>query len=167
MKRVYMAGAYSADNIVDCLKNIGRGQKYSADVFMMGHFPFCPWHDRSYTMENWDKELTVKQFQDFSMAWLEVSDCVFLVPGWENSKGTLAEIKRAKELGIPVYNGMNNFIIGLKLEPIIKNNTVLRVIRENFNGECPNCGSSVRWRWKFWLKNRGCINSKCKNFKEN
>jgi hypothetical protein len=31
-----------------------------------------------------------------------VSDVVFLVPGWENSKGTAMEIERAKELGIPI-----------------------------------------------------------------
>jgi hypothetical protein len=37
------------------------------------------------------------------MAWLEVSDAVLLIEGWEKSKGTLAEIERAKALGIPVF----------------------------------------------------------------
>jgi hypothetical protein len=36
------------------------------------------------------------------MGWLEVSDCVYVLRDSENSKGTLAEIVRARELKIPV-----------------------------------------------------------------
>jgi hypothetical protein len=35
---------------------------------------------------------------------------MILVPGWENSKGTLAEIARAEELDIPVYYSMEELI---------------------------------------------------------
>lgn len=102
MKKVYVAGAYSADNILDCLKNVGRGEHFSSQIFMMGFAPFCPWHDKDYVIKNWDQDFTVQQFYDYSITWLEASDIVFLVPEWENSKGTLAEIKRAKELGLPI-----------------------------------------------------------------
>lgn len=103
MKRIYVAGAYSANNVIDVLKNIGRGEYYSAKLFMLGYAPFCPWHDKDYVIKNWDKEFTVQQFYDYSMAWLEVSDGVFLVPGWKESKGTLNEIRRARKLNIPVF----------------------------------------------------------------
>jgi len=102
MKRVYVAGAYSADNIIDCLKNIGRGEDYASQVFLFGYAPFCPWHDKDYVIKNWNTDFTVKMFYDYSMAWLEVSDIVFVIPGWEQSKGTLAEMERATELGIPI-----------------------------------------------------------------
>jgi hypothetical protein len=102
MKKIYVAGAYSANNVLDVLKNIGRGEDYSAKLFMMGYAPFCPWHDKDFVLRNWDKDFTVKMFYDYSMAWLEVSDIVFVIPGYENSKGTLAEIERAKELSIPI-----------------------------------------------------------------
>ena len=102
MKKVYVAGAYSGGNILECLKNIGRGEEYSAKVFMLGYAPFCPWHDKDYVIKNWRDEFTVKMFYDYCMVWLDVSDIIFVIPGWENSKGTLAEIERAKELGIPV-----------------------------------------------------------------
>lgn len=102
MKKVYVAGVYSANNIIDCLKNIGRGEEFSAKVFMLGYAPFCPWHDKDYVIKNWDKDFTIKMFYDYSMAWLDVSDVVFVIPGWEQSKGTLSEIARANELGIPV-----------------------------------------------------------------
>ncbi len=102
MKRVYVAGAYSADNVLDVLKNIGRGEWFAAQIFLMGFAPFCPFHDKDYVIKNWDKHFTVKMFYNYSLSWLEVCDVVFLTPDHENSKGTLAEIEKAKELGIPM-----------------------------------------------------------------
>ena len=103
MKRIYVAGPYSADNVLDVLRNIGRGEKMCADLFALGFAPFCPWHDKDYIINNPNGDYTVDDFYKYSLAWLEVSDAVLLVEGWESSKGTLAEIERSKELGIPVF----------------------------------------------------------------
>lgn len=110
MKRIYVAGPYSADNVLDVLKNIGRGQRACAKLFSLGYAPFCPWHDKSYVIDRPGDEFTVKQFYEFSMAWLRVSDAVVLIDGWENSKGTLAEIEVAKKLGIPIYGSLKEFL---------------------------------------------------------
>jgi nucleoside 2-deoxyribosyltransferase len=106
MKRIYVAGPYSADNVLDVLRNIGRGEKVCAELFELGYAPFCPWHDKSYVTDNPDGDFTVQKFYDYSMAWLEVSDAVVLVGDWRKSKGTMKEIERAKELGIPVYTSV-------------------------------------------------------------
>ncbi len=111
MKRVYVAGAYSADNVVDVLKNIGRGETYAAKIFLMGFAPFCPWHDKDYVIKNWNQEFTVKMFYEYSLAWLEVSDVLFLVPGYENSKGTIAEIEKATVLRIPIVHSFDELIL--------------------------------------------------------
>lgn len=103
MIKVYVAGPYSADNVVDVLKNIGAGEHMAGQLFQDGYAPFCPWHDKSFITTHWFRDFTVEQFYQFSMAWLEVSDAVLLIEGWEKSKGTLAEIERAKALGIPVF----------------------------------------------------------------
>jgi hypothetical protein len=103
MIRVYVAGKYSADNVLDVLKNIGRGQQACARLFAAGLAPFCPWHDKSFITDRPDDDFTVQQFYDYSMAWLEVSDCVLVLPGWKESTGTRAEIDRAYELDIPVF----------------------------------------------------------------
>ena len=103
MKRVYVAGAYSADNVLDVLRNIGMGESYSAEIFLMGFAPFCPWYDKDFVISNWERPLTVKMFYDYSIAWLEVSDAMFVIPGWENSKGTLEEMIIARKLGIPIF----------------------------------------------------------------
>lgn len=103
MKRIYVSGAYSANNVLDVLKNIGRGEKACAELFALGYAPFCPWHDKSYVTDNPDGVFTVEQFYRFSMAWLEVSDAMLVLPGYEESKGTLAEIEFAENNEIPVY----------------------------------------------------------------
>jgi hypothetical protein len=103
MIRVYVAGPYSAGNVLDVLKNIGRGQQACARLFAEGLAPFCPWHDKSFITDRPDDDFTVQQFYDYSMAWLEVSDCVYLLPGWRKSKGTVKEVHRAEELGIPIF----------------------------------------------------------------
>lgn len=110
MKRVYVAGPYSADNVLTVLQNIGRGQRMARELWELGFATFCPWFDKEFVIGNPDAKFTVQQFYDYSMAWLEVSDAVFLLPNWQTSKGTLAEFNRAHDLGIPIFET----IAGLK-----------------------------------------------------
>ena len=111
MKRVYVAGDYSADNVIDVLKNIGKGQRVCADMFRFGLYPFCPWFDKEFVISNPYDYFTVKQFHKASMAWLEVSDAVFVISGEGNGGGVDAEIKRAKELNIPVIRTVKQLLI--------------------------------------------------------
>jgi hypothetical protein len=106
MKRIYIAGAYSAENVITVLDNIREGMRASLEVFLAGFAPFCPWLDFHYQlMLRPGEKLTVPDFYEYSKAWLEVSDAMYIHPNsdWRNSKGTLAEIQRAKEMAIPVY----------------------------------------------------------------
>ena len=103
MKRIYVAGAYSADNVMDVLHNIRKGIEMSYTIFTLGFAPFSPWLDYHFVFEDTHNKLTVEDFYRYSMTWLEVSDGIFVLPGYEKSKGTLVEIERAKELGIPVF----------------------------------------------------------------
>jgi len=104
MKRVYVAGAYSSDNVTDILNNMRRGVRASTEVLLAGFAPYSPWLDYHYQLMLRDGEtLTVQQYYDYSMAWLEASDFVLVLPNSEHSKGVKAELARAKELGIPVF----------------------------------------------------------------
>ncbi len=103
MIRVFVCGPYSADNVMDVLGNIGRGIEESYRVFRSGFAPYCPWFDSRFAeMADIDKE----DFYELSMAWLEVSDAVYMIKGWEKSEGCLKEWKRAKELEIPMFTSL-------------------------------------------------------------
>jgi hypothetical protein len=111
MKRVYICGAYSADSTIRTLDNIRKGMRAGLEVLLAGFAPFVPWSDHQFQfMLREGEQLTVKHYQDYSMAWLEASEVVLVLPDSEESKGTQAEIKRARELFIPVYHSLEQLI---------------------------------------------------------
>lgn len=115
-KRVYVAGPYSATNVIAVLDNMRWGMRASVEVLLAGYAPFCPWLDYNFQLQlRGDEALTVQDYYDYSMAWLEASDAVLVLPGWQNSKGTLAEIQRAKEKGIPVFYSLEDLKAGVAL----------------------------------------------------
>lgn len=99
-KRIYLAGAYSADNVMDVLKNISIGISTASQILKNGDFPFCPWLDYHFALA--DPTIPKQAFYDYSMAWLEVSDEVWVLPNWEHSVGTEKELDRARELKIKI-----------------------------------------------------------------
>ena len=104
MKRVYVAGKYNDDNIISALENMRLGMKVSTEVFLLGYAPFVPWFDYHFVlMRPEGTKITVEMYQEYSMQWLEVSDCVLALKSWRQSSGAIREIERAKELNIPVY----------------------------------------------------------------
>jgi hypothetical protein len=100
MKKIYLAGAYSADNVMDVLHNIGIGIKMATKILKEGNAPFCPWLDYHFAME--DQTIPKENFYKYSLAWLEVSDEIWVIPDWKDSKGTIKELDRALELNIPI-----------------------------------------------------------------
>lgn len=107
MKRVYVAGIYSTDEngneagVIQVLKNIRDGQKASLDVWRLGVAPFCPWLDFQFSFLD-DEPITKEMYYTYSMAWLEVSDAIFVISGEGLGSGVDKEISRAKELKIPI-----------------------------------------------------------------
>jgi len=109
MKRVYVAGKYSADNVISVLENIRIGNQAATEVFLAGFAPFSPWLDHQFQFYlQGDEKLEVKDYYEYSLAWLEVSDAMLVLPGYEESKGTLAEIVRANELNIPIFYSLKD-----------------------------------------------------------
>ena len=111
MKRVYVAGAISCDHSVGYLDNIRRGMKLSYEVLKAGFAPFVPFFDYHFSLMG---PMSEEEYYGYSMAWLEACDAVIVVnEGWEESVGTVREIARARELGMPVFfslEGLNSWV---------------------------------------------------------
>lgn len=97
--KLYLAGKLN-DNAVGYIKNMHNMIKVADRLRRQGHSVFVPCLDFLMGLVAGDYEY--KDYTDNNMAWLEVCDCVIVMPDSENSKGTQAEIAKAKELGISV-----------------------------------------------------------------
>jgi hypothetical protein len=106
--KVYIAGALNSDAI-GYIKNMHRMIEWADKVRSAGFCVYVPCVDFLIGLQIGDYEYN--DYFDNGQPWLEVSDCIFLVPGWENSKGTQMEIARANELGIPVFNNLENLML--------------------------------------------------------
>ncbi len=102
-KRIYIAGKYDDKDIVSCLSNIRKGLEMASLLMKKGYAVFCPFADFLYAFTSSGPYLSKNEFQDNSMAWVDVSDALLVLPGWETSGGTKREIARASDLGKPVF----------------------------------------------------------------
>jgi len=107
-KRVYVAGAYSADNVITVLDNMRIGMRVATEILLKGYSPFAPWFDFHFQLMLRENEsLTVEDYYKYSIDWLEVSDVLYVLPNSEHSKGTQAEIEFAKKNNIPIIYDIN------------------------------------------------------------
>ena len=105
MKKVYIAGRYSADNVLDVLENIRKGTRFGAVAMLNGFIPYIPWldHQIALALRN-DERVSVEQYKMASIEWLKVCDQVWVIPMKRMSRGVKEEILLAKKLGIPVLD---------------------------------------------------------------
>lgn len=103
MKVVYVAGKYNDKNIIDILDNMRRGIALAKMLALSGFAPYCPFLDYQYNLVS-GGPLTLEQYRAIGMAFVDKADCMLVVKErWAQSSGTIAEIERASELGIPIY----------------------------------------------------------------
>jgi nucleoside 2-deoxyribosyltransferase len=107
--RVYVAGPFSADNVLDVLQNMRDGICCATHLFELGLAPFCPWLDYHYILSGC-KTSGKDPFYETSLAWLEVADAVYVIGNYEKSAGTMMEIKIATERGIPIFYTLSKLL---------------------------------------------------------
>jgi len=104
---VYVAGAYSSNHILGVAANIRRGRRFATEIKKAGFADYCPWNDWEQAVLD---DIPMKDFKETGLAWLRKADAVVLVPGWEDSAGTHAEIDEAIKLHIPVFYSLDSLI---------------------------------------------------------
>lgn len=112
--RIYIAGKLNA-MAVDYIKNVSNMMETAEEVRKEteGYGVFVPAIDMllgiKFGYESYDDYFDNGQF------WLQAADAVFLVPGWETSKGTAREIETAKQLNMPVFEDILEMIAYFKI----------------------------------------------------
>lgn len=99
MKVIYIAGKYRGPTPWTVEQNIRAAEEVAARVWALGMVALCP-HANSRHMEG---VTTDENFLAGTLELLRRCDAVVLVPGWEKSSGTRAEIEEARHLGKPVF----------------------------------------------------------------
>lgn len=108
IKVVYVAGAFRGKTQWDIMQNVRKAEDASLKLWKLGYAVVCP-----HTMtQHFQNECPDKVWLDGCLELLRRCDAIYLVSGWQNSEGSLAEYKLARELGLVVIgNGdinMNN-----------------------------------------------------------
>lgn len=100
MKRLYLAGPFKGPTNLVMQRNIDRAARVAHKLWSMGAAVFCP-HLNSPLA--WQGSLSDETWLEGDKAWILVSDVMVLMPNWQASEGTKAEVQLARELSIPVF----------------------------------------------------------------
>ncbi len=95
----YLAGPYRdkrGEHYV--LEHIWAAREVAVQLWQMGYAVVCP-HLDTFMMGG---AIPEEGFLEGLLAILEVCHLVVVLPGWEHSEGTLAEIACARERGLPI-----------------------------------------------------------------
>lgn len=102
MRVVYVAGKFTGANGWEVARNIRRAESWGFAVAEAGAMPFIP-HANTASFHN---TLTDAFWYQGTLEMLRRCDAIILVPGWEDSKGALAEVAEAKKLNMPIFTGV-------------------------------------------------------------
>ncbi len=101
MKKVYIAGPYTAATNGEKQENIAQAMDAAAELFRRGFAPFCP-HSMTADFDMLYEDIPKEVYLETDLLWLDCCDAVLMLPGWAKSQGALAERERARELGITI-----------------------------------------------------------------
>jgi hypothetical protein len=100
MKIAYIIGPYRAHTIYGIRCNIIAAEQVGAEMAAYGVFPYIPHKNTAY----FDGLAPDKLWLEGNLEIIRrgIADFAVVVPGWEESSGSVGEIKLHHELNIPV-----------------------------------------------------------------
>lgn len=100
---VYVAGRFRGASLAEIQFNIDVAGRFAAEVAKAGCVPIVPHVMEGLRMHDLNQANDGEWWLRATMQMLEVCDAVVVVPGWHESRGTLAEVARARALELPVF----------------------------------------------------------------
>ncbi len=102
MKVVYIAGPFRGGSAWIIEQNIRRAEEAALEVATVGAMPLCPHTNTRFFHGTLADEFWMRG----TMALLLRCDAVFLVEGWEHSRGSRAERDEAQSRGLPCFQSL-------------------------------------------------------------
>ena len=99
---VYVSGPYTASNYRATHRNIEVAEQYTESLWKLGFGVMCP-HSNTKHMELRAPKVPYEHYMELDLKLIESCDAIFMLPGWEDSRGSNLEMEHAKALGIPVF----------------------------------------------------------------
>ena len=113
--RVYVAGAMSADKPLLFLENLSKGMRIATELLQEGYAPYSPFFDFHYSLvQRLDsgERVRLQDYYEASAVYIDACHVLYIeapsTPGgthWQDSIGTINEIKRAQAHHVPVVIG--------------------------------------------------------------
>ena len=99
LKVVYIAGPYGDKGGYHAIeRNIAQAREAAAWCAENGYGYYCP-HLNSAHFEVITPSVPVEFWYAMDLRFIEVSDFMLVLPGWQNSRGTQAEMKACEAAG--------------------------------------------------------------------
>jgi len=99
MKRIYVAGPYTAPNPRLTQLNVNRAIEIGCALIRKGWTPFIP-HLTHYIWLHPKGDFDWEVWMELDKVWLEVCDALFFIAP---SRGANIELELAKKLGLKIY----------------------------------------------------------------
>jgi hypothetical protein len=96
---IYVAGKYSGDTDA----NIDAARLVAIDVWKSGNVAICPHLNTVHFEQVPDLDLTWEDYLQGDFNIISRCDAMIMVPGWEDSRGAVAERVYAQSLAMPIY----------------------------------------------------------------
>lgn len=102
MRRIYVAGSYTADDARKVRQNVDKAIEIACALIRKGYAPFIP-HLTHYVWMHPDGDFPYEFWTAYDMEWLKCCQALFYI---SPSPGADAELKHASEMGKPIYRSL-------------------------------------------------------------
>lgn len=106
IKMIYIAGPFRAPTPFAIEMNIRRAEEMAYRVWQLGSCAICPHTLGRITHGNFEDPFLL----DAMKLLLSRCDAVLLMPNWQDSKGTQAEVVLAQEMKLPIHDTIHDLM---------------------------------------------------------